>query len=119
AFFNLRNVLVSGVLNAFDGVTPLTNNVEHATFHSVSNLLVTGLPALNLTNSLLIRVTNNVSYSGSYVETNFTGAGVFQTAGAGAFSLATNAYRAVGTTDITPALSPDLLLGTRCPPQFL
>ena len=119
AFFNLRNILISDVQNGFDGVTPLTNNVEHVTFHSVSNLLISGLPALNLTNSLLIQVTNGVSYSGSYVETNLSGAGVFQTVGAGALYLATNAYRAVGTTNITPGLLADLRRRTTFPPELL
>lgn len=46
SFWNLRNVLVSDVLTAFVGDTPLTNNAEHITFHTVSNFVATGLPPI-------------------------------------------------------------------------
>jgi alpha-tubulin suppressor-like RCC1 family protein len=120
AFWNLRNILVRGVQYAFDGVTPHTNSAEHITFHSVSNFMISGLSAVNLTNSLLIGVTNLVSYNGTGVETNLSDSGVFQTLGAGAHYLANNSvYRNVGTTNINVALRKDLQRRTTFPPLVL
>lgn len=117
SLWNLRNILVHDVQYAFDGATPLTNTAEHVTFHSVSNLLISGLPAINLTNCLLIGVSNNVSYVGTGVETNLNDAGLFQTVGAGAHYLAANSpYRDAGTTNINPALAADLKKRTTYPP---
>ncbi len=120
AFWNLRNILVHNVQYAFDGATPLTNNVEHATFHSVSNFLfyAYSLPPVNLTNSLLIGVTNLVSYVGANVQTNLSETGIFQTVGSASHYLPTNSpYLAAGTTNINSGLLADLKQRTTFPPQ--
>jgi hypothetical protein len=117
SFWNLRNVLVSDVEEAFAGVAPHTNNAENVTFHSVSNLVGSGLPAINLTNSLLIGVTNGVSWTGANVETNLSSTGIFQTIGSANFYLATNSpYRAIGTTNINATLLAGLRERTTFPP---
>ncbi len=120
ASWNIRNVLITGVDTAFDGTGPHTNRAEHLTLHSVSNFLSSGLPAVNLTNSLLIGVTNNVLWTGTGVETNLSGAGIFQTVGAGAHYLADpSPYRDAGTTNIQAALRADLRQRTTYPPLVI
>ncbi len=120
SFWNYWNVLAHDVREVFDGTTPHTNSAEHLTLHSVSNFMVSGLSAVNLTNSLLIGVTNNVSYVGTGVETNLSDAGIFQTVGAGAHYLADpSPYRDVGTTNINAALQTDLRKRTTYPPEII
>jgi hypothetical protein len=120
AVWNLRNILVYNARYAFDGAAPLTNNAEHITFHSVSNFMISGLSPVNLTNSLLIGVTNLVSYTGTGVATNLSDVGIFQTVGAGAHYLATNSpYRDAGTTNISPLLQADLRKRTTYPPTLI
>jgi len=123
AFWNLRNVLVSDVVQAFTGGPPHTNNAEHITFYAVSNLVAPGvptLPSIRLTNSLLIAVTNGSSWVGTAVATNSSGSGIFQAAGQGAFYLVTNSpHIGAGTSNIDADLLAQLRQRTVFPPQVL
>lgn len=120
SFWNIRNILIANSLNAFDGVSPHTNSVENMTLFAVSNMVIAGLPAVNLTNALLIGVTNGVAWAGANVETNLNGAGIFQTVGSGAYYLATNSpYRGVGTTNVNQSLLAALRDRTTYPPDLL
>ena len=120
SFWNIRNVLVQDAVNVFHGISPHTNNVEHLTARGVSNLVASGLPSIKLTNSLLISVTNGVSYTGANVETNLSSVGIFESVGSGYHYLNTNSpYRDAGTTNIDPTLWADLKKRTTYPPVIL
>ena len=118
--FNLRNVLVQGGTNVFANSPSCTGRCEQVTFHGVRNLYsyTNSPPGLYLTNSLVVAVTNNVSYPGTGNQTLASDAGVFQTVGAGAHYLAANDYRQCGTTAINATLAADLKTLTTYPPRL-
>ncbi len=118
---NVRNGLFYSVLTNFLG-NSFTGKVEHATFHLISQLAYdsTTNSTLNLTNSLLVSVTNQdttVTYDSSYTSTVSSDAGVFQTVGGGSHYLATaSSYRDAGTTTITTSLLTAIKQKTTYPP---
>lgn len=120
ATFNLRNVLVHGGTNVFANSPSCTGRCEQVTFHGVGNLYsyTNSPPVLYLTNSLVVAVTNNVSYQGTGNQTLTSDAGVFQTVGAGAHYLASNDYRQCGTTAINATLAAELKTLTTYPPRL-
>jgi hypothetical protein len=107
----LRNVLVH---NANQIAVPTANNTvfkgEHLTVHSASKTYYaasfTGC-SFNLTNSLLVVVTNSSSSGLTTVLTDSVASdvGVFQTVGSGAHYLADNTYRNSGSTGIATNLT--------------
>jgi hypothetical protein len=119
ARWNVRNLLVHQSQCAFYHGTA-TNNVEHATFHLATNLVIYSSTPLNLTNSLLVGVSTNVLYTGTNVVELADDAGVFQTVGGGAHYLADDSpYRDAGTTNLSPAMLAALKDLTTYPPIFL
>ena len=92
---------------------------EHGTMHRVINLLNSPSYTVNLTNTLLISVTNNMSYAGENIETNHTDTGIFETAAAGSYYLATNIYRNAGTTNVNSDLVAALATQTTYAPTLL
>jgi len=123
----LRNVLVN---NANNVVVPTANNTvvagEHFTIHTASKTFSAGSftgSSLNLTNSLVVVVTN----SSSAGFTNTSGhilsgdAGVFQTVGSGYHYLADNSpYRNSGSTSISTNLTQGIFkYSTTYPPIVL
>jgi len=70
--------------------------------------------------TLLVSITNTLGYTaGSYVATNTSGSGVFNTIGAGARYLADDTYRNSGTTNIDSGLLAELRERTTYPPIVL
>jgi hypothetical protein len=115
--FGLYNSLFCNMQTNFSGGSS-TGDVEQMTVDS-ANWLNTG-PTLDLTNCLLIAVTNTSGYSGSMIYSNASSAGIFQTVGAGYHYLATNSpYRGVGTSNINVGLTQDLSRMTTWPPAVL
>jgi hypothetical protein len=120
--FHLRNALF------YDVATPIvgqgfTATGEHLTVHQ-SGQLATQLAypgSLALTNSLLVNVTNsgNVSLATYAVVTGTTN--LFQTVGAGAHYLATNATNCIdqGVTNLSAGLLDELKATTTHPPVVL
>src|SRR5207249_8823959 len=102
------------------GTVNTTNRLEHVTFHRVDSFSYLGWGTTYLTNSLLICVTNGLSYTGSNVQTNLSDAGIFQTIGCGARYLAAQSvYRNAGTTNINPTLLAEIKARTTYPPVVL
>src|SRR5204863_9575323 len=119
-----RNFLLHNVTYAFYGAfsATQTNRVENGTFHVAQNFVnsTNYSPTLNLTNCLLIAVTNNLKFnSGSNNQTNQSDAGVFQTAGSGARYLANSTYRNIGTTNLSTNLLAELKRRTTYAPTIL
>ena len=70
--------------------------------------------------TLLVSITNTLGYTaGSYVATNTSGSGVFNTVGAGARYLADGTYRNSGTTNVDSGLLAELRERTTYPPIVL
>lgn len=115
----LRNLLFMDTKTGILGGSSATNmSGEHLTFHRVGTFLSSG--KIYLTNSLLISVTNGITYTGSNVETNLSDSGIFQTVGFGSHYLSTNsAYRNSGTTNINPTLLAGLKERTTYAPLVL
>lgn len=122
----LRNVLVH---NANQVAVPTANSTtfkgEHLTVHSASKTYYaasfTGC-SFNLTNSLLVVVTNASSSGLTTVATDSpaSDAGVFQTVGSGAHYLADNTYRNSGSTEISTNLTQGVFrYSTTYPPLTL
>ncbi len=120
AWFYLHNVLVSECGTAFAAGGSSGSRVEHATVDRV-NYLYSGYPYnLHLTNSLLVSVSNNVTYSGTNVTVLSPGTGVFQTVGGGGHYLADNSpHRDAGTTNISAAMRAAFQNLTTYPPVLL
>jgi hypothetical protein len=113
----LRNVLVHESNCAIE--SDFAIHSEQATFHQIGTLR-SGTGTLYLTNSLVMAVTNGVTYFGSNVVTNQSDIGIFQTVAGGKRYLAENSpYRNAGTTNITAALLADLAKRTTTPPSIL
>lgn len=111
-----RNLLVVSSDRVFGGsVNTSTGRVEHLTADRIDTLTV-GTVAF-LTNSLLVNVTN-AAYTGANNYSN-TSSSVFASSAAGAHYLATNTYRDLGTTNISPALLADLKQRTTYAPALL
>ena len=76
-----------------------TANAEHLTVHDANSIVSSaiGTVALNLTNSLLVWITNwPTAFNGSWNATNSNDS-TFVTAGSGAHWLAADTYRGIGT----------------------
>jgi hypothetical protein len=117
-----KNILVFNAERFFNGSgsSTTTSRVEHATFDTVGYLNVSGSTALLLTNSLLVAVTNDITFSGANNATNSSPTDTFQKVGAGAHYLTTNsAYRNVGTTNITASLLTEIRKRTTYPPLLV
>jgi len=118
---NVGNVLVDDADAVFlaHGSYPVIN-VEHLTAHDAGDLFSThgSAGAVNLTNSLLVSTTLEVSgatFNGANNATN-DNSSVFQTVGAGAHYLADDTYRNAGTTNISAELLADLKAKTTYAP---
>jgi hypothetical protein len=117
--FYLQNVLIDGSTSyAIRGTSGRTINAEHLTAHRCGTFFNTG--TLNLTNSLLVSITNwSTAFSGAFNATNSLSA-VFQPVGAGHHYLASGSTnRNVGTTNVTSALLTALRKMTTYPPVVL
>ena len=119
--FYVRNVLMNDVLTNFYNTTyNATGYVHHLTANIANVLNGSANITLNVTNSLLVAVTNIGTISGSSNATNSSGSGVFQTVGAGNHYLASGSgYRNAGTTNICDTLKADLAVMTTYPPIVL
>jgi len=110
-----RNLLVHDGLYAFRGDANSSNYLEHLTAHRVYGFKAGG--TVFLTNSLLISVTNSLTYTGANNVTNLDDTGFFQTVGAGARYLADGSTnRNAGTMNINPDLLAALKKKTTYPP---
>jgi len=121
AFF-VRNVLMNDVLTNFYSTTYYaTGHVEHLTANVAAYLNgSSSLISLNVTNSLLVAVTNIGTISGGFNATNSSPSDVFQAVGAGNnYLLAASSYRNVGTASISYQLQADLAALTTYPPVVL
>jgi len=118
----LGNILIHAFTNkVFYATSTAEFHAEHLTVHQAYSL-GSYTNTFYLTNSLLIRVTNDVGWAGSAgnVQTNWSTSGVFQTLAAGEHYLASqSAYRDIGTTNISAALLEDLRARTTHPPGLL
>ena len=120
--FHVRNVLMHDVLTNFYNTTHnATGYVHHLTANTAAYLNgSSSLITLNVTNSLLVAVTNVGTISGSSNATNSSPSSVFQTVGAGNHYLASgSSYRNAGTTNICETLKADLATMTTYPPIVL
>jgi hypothetical protein len=113
--FSLWNGLMYKVMTNFTGSNS-TGDIEHLTTDT-ANWFNNG-QTLNVTNSLLVAVTNLGTISGSNsIYTTRSGSGVFQSIGGGSHYLPTNStYVNAGTTNIAPALAATLANTTCFPP---
>ena len=114
----ILNVLFGNVAGTAINSYQSTVTAEHVTAHNVGLLWTNDSSTLNLTNSLLIGVTNlGSTFSGGFNATNASDAGIFQIAGGGGHYLATNSpYHNAGTNNIDPALLADIRTKTTYPP---
>lgn len=110
-----RNLLVFDTLTGISSGATGTNRLEHATFHRVGTFRDTG--TVYLTNSLLISVTNGMTYTGANNATNISDSGIFQTVGAATHYLANSSTNLnAGTTNINTTLLAALKKRTTYPP---
>ncbi|MBI5386478.1 MAG: hypothetical protein HZA90_17540 [Verrucomicrobia bacterium] len=115
--YTMRNLLFSQCTSAFFNSSSVTNTLEHATFHYVTNLFYAGTGSLNLTNALLVGVSNYTNYAGQAVYMLPATSNVFQTVGAGRYYLADNSpFRDAGRTNLTAATLKIIQQGTTYPP---
>jgi hypothetical protein len=113
-----RNLLVHQGLYAFRGDSKSSNFLEHITVHRTYGFNAGG--GVFLTNSLLISVTNALTYTGANNVTNLDDTGFFQTVGASSHYLASaSTNRNAGTTNLNPTLLADLKKRTTYPPIVL
>lgn len=113
-----RNLLIHDGLSGFRGDSNSSNWLEHLTVHRVKDFNSGG--AIFLTNSLLISVTNSLTYTGANNVTNLDDTGFFQTIGAAAHYLASGSTnRDAGTTNINSTLLVDLKKRTTYSPIVL
>lgn len=116
ADFCLRNALFSSVLTNFNGSSG-TGHVEHLTSDVGSWLNKDVATNLFLTNCILSTITNLGNCVTQSVAVVSSGAGVFQTVGAGAYYLTNGtSYRDAGTTNINSTLLAQLARKTTYPP---
>lgn len=118
----LRNVLISETFRPFAGqFTNAVTRAEHVTIHRADRLIHGDtLPAILMTNSLLISVTNNVRFVGSHVETNLSDSGIFEALGAGRYYLpAASPYRDAGTALVSSSMAAILNETTTTAPLLL
>jgi len=116
--FWVRNALFCNVLTNFTtSTTGITGNCEHITVDTADKLNGSANLTLNLTNSLLVSVTNYGSYSGAGNATAGSGAGVFQSAGAGAHYLADGSNLRNAGAAISYPLQADFYSFTTYPPS--
>jgi hypothetical protein len=112
--FSFWNALMYKVMTNFTG-SGSTGDVEHLTVDT-ANWLNNG-QTLNLTNCLLVAVTNAGSFTSNTVDSASSGSGIFQTVGDGSHYLVTNSsYLNAGTTSINPTLAAALAQMTTFPP---
>ena len=115
--FSFWNGLMWNVMTNFTGSNS-TGDVEHLTVDTAS--LLNTNQTLNLTNCLLVAVTNTGSFTSNSVYAASSGSSVFQTVGGGSHYLPTNsAYLGAGTTNIAPSLAATLQLSTTYAPVLL
>jgi hypothetical protein len=115
--YSLWNGLMYNVMTNFTGSNS-TGDVEQLTADT-ANWLNNG-QTLNLTNCLLVAVTNTGSFTSNSVYTAGSGSGVFQTVGGGAHYLPANSpYLGAGTTNIAPSLAATLAQLTTYAPVVL
>lgn len=115
---SLRNALVTNALKVVNASGASTVRGEHWTVNVASNLY-SGSATLNLTNCLLVAVTNVGAYSNTGGVSLSSGSGVFQGVGAGWHYLASNSpYRnyAQASTNINSTLLGELRKLTTYPP---
>jgi hypothetical protein len=116
ATYSLWNALMYNVMTNFTG-TNSTGDVEQLTVDT-ANWLNTN-QTLNLTNCLLVAVTNpgTGSFTSNSVQSTNSRSGIFQTVGDGSHYLPTNSlYLNAGTTGINPVLAAALAQMTTFPP---
>jgi RHS repeat-associated protein len=115
-----RNLLVHDGLVGFHASSASSSNwLEHLTVHR-TKYFQSGSGTIFLTNSLLISVTNALTYAGANNVTNLDDTGFFQTIGAGAHYLANSSTnRNAGTTNINPDLLAALGKKTTYPPVII
>jgi len=116
-----QNLLVHDSLYGISSLsTTGTNRLEHATFHRVGTFLYNSWGKVYLTNSLLISVTNNLTYSGTNNAYSLSDSGIFQTVGSATHYLSSGSTnRDAGTTNINPTLLAELKRRTTYPPVLL
>jgi hypothetical protein len=115
--YSLWNGLMYKVLTNFTGSNS-TGDVEQLTSDTASKLGTN--QTLNLTNCLLVAVTNTGPFASNSVYTANSGSGVFQTVGGGFHYLPTNSpYLGAGTTNIAQALAAALPRLTTYAPNLL
>ena len=118
----LNNILIFNAVNAFWG-GQYTVEASHLTLDGCQQFTDgwddSSDDNITITNSLLVNIS---AFGNAPVATNFTvqldsDAGIFQTAGAGSYYLATNSpYRGCGTTNIDPEWLADIQAKTTYPP---
>jgi hypothetical protein len=119
AEFRLRNALFGNVLTNFNG-TSSTGRCEQLTVNTASWFNYNSAIQLNLTNCLLVAITNLGAYSGANNQTVSSASGVFQSIGSGSHYLAAGSpYRNGGTTAINATLANTLKKLTTYPPLQL
>ena len=112
--FSLWNGLMYNVMTNFTGSNSI-GDVEQLTVDT-ANWLNSG-QTLNLTNCLLVAVTNSGSFTSNAVDSVSSRSGVFQTVGDGSHYLVPNSsYLNAGTTGINPTLATALAQMTSFPP---
>jgi len=96
--------------NFYNTTYSATGHVEHLTVNTAAYLTgSSSLITLNVTNSLLVAVTNIGTITGAFNATNSSSSGVFQSVGAGNNYLsAASTNRNSGTTNISYQLAADL-----------
>jgi hypothetical protein len=99
--YGLYNALIWNTGTAFGGGNPNVH-AEHLTADSINYL--SGGPTVNMTNCLLVAVTNVGTTNGGYNSSASTPSQVFTNITAGLHYLADNTYRGMGTTNINPTL---------------
>lgn len=99
AEFSLKNALFANVITNFWG-TGSTGRLEHITVNGAT-VFNQNLTQLNVTNSLLVAVTTPGSYNQQNVQTAASASGIFATVGSGSHYLSTDAYRGLGTTNVS------------------
>ena len=124
ATLNLRNALLYDVQTNLYAITSSpTWNVENLTVNQANYLVVSNYAgaAINLTNCLLVAVTNMPYYYNSASTSSASSSnGVFQTVGAGGhYLVSASPYRNAGTTNINASLLADIKKRTTYPPMLL
>lgn len=119
--FFVRNGLFHGVITNFTtSVSGVTGHIEHLTSHLANRLNGYSSLTLNVTNSLLVRLTNSSSYNNGGGNAVSSDSGIFASAGAATHYLPVSSpHRDVGVTGISHALLRDFPSMTTETPLFL